>query len=57
MVMWMKVVAVMRATSSMQIEMYGSMQIKVCGVAWAEARWCYGRGVKAGSIWSGYGRP
>ena len=48
MMVCMKVVVVMQVTSSIQIE--------VCGVAWAEARWCYGRGIKAGSIWSGYGR-
>ena len=54
--MWMKVVAMMLVASSMQIEMCGSMKIEVCGTAWAEARWCYRRGVKTGSIWNGYGR-
>ena len=48
MLVWMKVVVVMRAASSMQIE--------VCGAAWVEAQWCYRCGVKAGFIWNGYGR-
>ena len=47
MLVWMKVVVVMRVASSMQIE--------VCA-AWAEAQWCYRCGVKAGFIWNGYGR-
>ena len=56
MLVWMKVVVVIQTTSSKQIEMCGFMQIKVYGVVWAEARWCYRCGVKAGSIWNGYGR-
>ena len=48
MLVWMKVVVVMRAASS--------MQIKVCGATWAEVQGCYRCDVQAGSIWNRYGR-